>query len=62
MKKQPNKLTLKKETLRDLTTLNAGDVRGGDMTFTCGSTCTCTVTRGKLCHAHGKTYNKKCGY
>ncbi len=71
MKNQLKKLTVNKETLRDLTTQNAGDVRGGDRTLTCGGTCGCswgchtagcTVTRGKLCHAHGKTYNKKCGY
>ena len=50
------KLALKKETLRDLTARNAGEVKGGGtqtMYMWCTMTCyTCT------CHA--KTYNKKC--
>ncbi len=48
MKKQPKKLTLKKETLRDLTAPNAGEVKGGRLTagkkcppasYTCFFTC-----------------------
>ncbi len=35
MKKQPKKLTLNKETLRDLTTPKAGEVKGGGTEVTC---------------------------
>ncbi len=44
MKKQPKKLTLNKETLRDLTTPNAGEVKGGP-----GATLFCGVTNAKHC-------------
>ncbi len=37
MKKQPKKLTLNKETLRDLTAKNAGEVKGGDKSKNCGT-------------------------
>ena len=55
MGKLRKKLTLNKETLRDLTAQNTGDVRGGpDATMTCGGTCGCSwgchYTKGKPCH------------
>ncbi len=58
MKKQLKKLTLNRETLRDLTAQNAGDVKGGKPkskkhcppqgTFTMCQTCSCGIT-GCLC-------------
>ncbi len=69
MKKYLKKLTLNKETLRDLTTQNAGEVRGGTGTWTCNATCACHTAwctiSCKSCalgKCHGQTYNKKCGY
>jgi hypothetical protein len=66
MKKQPKKLTLNKETLRDLTAQNAGDVRGG-ASWSCAATCYCNTAwctvSCKSCvgaNCHGNTYNKKC--
>ncbi len=51
MNKQGKKLTLNKETLRDLTTQNVGEVKGGTApSYRCTLTCKC----------HGKTYNNKC--
>jgi hypothetical protein len=47
MKKQLKKLTLNKETLRDLTALNAGEVKGGSVAGGCSFFC--TVTRVKHC-------------
>ena len=42
MKKQPKKLTLNKETLRDLTARNASEVKGGrGKTKWCGYTVKC---------------------
>lgn len=38
MKKQLRKLTLNKETLRDLTTQNAAGVKGGDKSKNCNHT------------------------
>ena len=43
MKKQPKKLILRKETLRDLAVHNAGEVKGGQATRNCthkGDGCT----------------------
>jgi hypothetical protein len=55
--KKVKKLTLNRETLRDLTAQNAGGVKGG---MGAGSrTCYCTYTCHP-CAPHGKTYNKKC--
>ena len=56
MKKQPKKLALNKETLRDLTPQNARQVKGGGGSFFCSVTCY------KHCRWPDKTYNKKCGY
>ena len=65
MKKQPKKLTLNKETLRDLTPQNAGAVKGG--TNACTRTCYCTytckhcATEGNYCHytkGHACHYTK----
>ena len=67
MNKQPKKLSLNKETLRDLTAHNADEVNGGQVLPTmmgcgisrmCPSFLGCTYT---CHHCHGKTYNKKCG-
>ncbi len=50
------KLVLKKETLRDLTAQNAGEVKGGSRAGGCSWWCTYTVkpchrlTKGKPCH------------
>ncbi len=46
MKKQPKKLTLNRETLRDLTAHNAGGVKGGVKSKGkgCNKTVTCDVT------------------
>ncbi len=58
--KKPKKLTLNKETLRDLTAHNAGEVKGGSAacsvrTCYCTYTCKCHYTHGKPCHyTHGK--------
>ncbi len=60
MKKQIKKLTLNRETLRDLTTRNAGQVKGGTGLW-CTATCkNCTHNTCAKCNGH--TYNKKCGY
>ena len=56
------KLVLRKETLRDLTAQNAGEVKGGrgagTRTCYCSYTCrggACHNTNGKACHyTHGK--------
>ncbi len=67
MKNEPKvkKLILKKETLRDLTAHNAGQVKGGSVggycSWTCIQTCGCVSNLG-TCKCHGKTYNKHCGY
>ena len=37
MKTQPKKITLNKETLRDLTVQNAGEVKGGRTNRTCAN-------------------------
>ncbi len=50
MKKQPNKLTLNKEMLRDLTAQNAGRVNGGRTTYDAGYGCPTN-----LCLTHGCT-------
>jgi hypothetical protein len=54
MKKQLKKLTLNKETLRDLTTPNAGEVKGGGAggSFYCSVTC--------LKHCRWPTIRGKC--
>ncbi len=50
------KLVLRKETLRDLTAQNTGEVKGGATVRFCSVSChTCWT-----CHCKGKTYNKKC--
>ena len=56
MNKKVKKLTLNKETLRDLTAQNAGAVKGGG-TQTMYMWCTWTC---QTCECHGKTYNKRC--
>jgi len=51
MKKQPKKLTLNKETLRDLTVRNAEGVKGGSKgmcTFYCIKT-NATCNKGHTC-------------
>ncbi len=74
MKKQLKKLTLNKETLRDLTAHNADEVNGGQVPITamgcvtrictlaaCSLACTQNLGCTYTCHhCHGKTYNKKC--
>ncbi len=57
MKNDPKvkKLVLRKETLRDLTAQNAGEVKGGSRAGGCSWWCTVTVkpcdfTKGKACH------------
>ena len=61
MKNQLKKLTLNKETLRDLTPQNAGEVKGGTWgTVTCYKHCRWPRSYLTNCKAH--TYNKKCGY
>ena len=64
MNKQTKKLTLNKETLRDLTTHTAGEVKGGDKRTVV--TCTC-ISCHKVCFftigcPNGKTYNRQCGH
>ncbi len=68
MKNQLKKLTVNKETLRDLTARNAGEVKGGGVTRR-GITCNIPTedyrcpTNIYLCPTagcHGKTFNKKC--
>jgi hypothetical protein len=69
MKNEPQikKLVLRRETLRDLTAQNAGEVKGGPQ-FSVGNHCrtygascycttvkACTYTHGQACHyTHGK--------
>ncbi len=65
MNNQRKKLTLNKETLRDLTPQNATGVKGGTFTLMdCQRTLMCqTLGCTYTCHhCHGKTYNKKCRY
>ena len=63
MNKQLKKLTLNKETLRDLTLPSAGQVKGGATegggycSWGCPTVAYCTFA---TCKCHGKTYNKKC--
>ena len=63
MKKQLKKLTLNKETLRDLTAQNAAMVKG-ELYYTgySGNQKICTRTCYALICPHGKTNNKKCWY
>ncbi len=65
MDKQRKKLTLNKETLRDLTAQNAGEVKGGCSKSAIVPTCLCSVGCSlgctlATCKCHGQTYNKKC--
>lgn len=65
MNKQRKKLTLNKETLRDLTPQNTGEVKGGTSRVSCASCSYCCPSIActyATCKCHGKTYNKKCGY
>ncbi len=61
MKNEPKvkKLVLRKETLRDLTAQNTGEVKGGSAacsrTCYCTYTCKCHYSKGQACHyTHGK--------
>jgi len=51
MKKQPKKLTLNKETLRDLMAHNAGEVKGGRPTN--GKKCLKPTEGGATCNTQG---------
>ncbi len=64
------KLVLRKETLRDLTAQNAGQIKGNNKTnlwatcpYACltGLTCLCPTVLAASCGCHGNTRNKKCG-
>ncbi len=65
MDKQRKKLTLNKETLRDLTAQNAREVKAGSASH-CVPSCICTYNCPTIgctlatCKCHGQTYNKKC--
>ncbi len=63
MNKQRKKLTLNKETLQDLSTLNAGLVKGGfELHYTgySGNQRICTRTCYVAICPPRKTHNKKC--
>ncbi len=62
MKTKPTtrKLTLKKETLRDLTARNAGEVKGAGGTACCGSYLPNSCISVKPFNCNGRTHNKKC--
>jgi hypothetical protein len=50
MKKQPKKLVLKKETLRDLAAHDAGEVKGGGgRTKSCGFFCSVMPSCARKC-------------
>ncbi len=63
MKKQPKKLTLNKETLRDLTAQNAGEVKGGvtippgACSGWCSYNCATVGCATRNCVTVGCTYN-----
>ncbi len=63
MRKQPKKLTLNRETLRDLTATNAGQVKGGVKSKGkgCNKTVTCDVTCATCNIACGGTFTLGCG-